>query len=373
MCGLLRSLVTLTFLLLAGMAQANDTLFTVKIPLSENSEQQTTQERFNQALSEAAMYELIRLSGRLDINGADEAQTFLTQPRSWLASYRYQPVKEEGVVVGTQIEFQFDEGRIYDYFQQHGLVIWPFERRPKTLVMGTRQLGGREIRLDQQNLTYLPNLNFHNAAQRMGLPIELPKDTKMWVGATANVKDKKVAYILSEYDSDFLLVFDSSVGVNGQSQFFWKLYRSSGQLLREGQSSEKAVESDLDNLFASLLNYYSQSYRDQADVLDEVNVSIKGLRKLDSLTQIESSLQNEKPLIHHVSLQSLKNYQATFELVYQGDYQYLVSKLRAFSQLKMLSDDAVTGRIEMEWVDAENAPKVVDFGNLASPEDIDAP
>lgn len=348
--------------------QASQELFNVKVALVEPQESETRQQQYDSALAEAARVELIRLTGRLDINEQEEVKGFLTNPRSWLTSYRYLPVKQEGVVVGTEIEFVFDQKRIYQYFQQQNLIIWPSERRPKTLVMGTQQLAGTSVKLDQQRLDFLPTLDFKSSAERLGVPVIVPDNTEMWVTATKVENDKKIAYIISEAQASYLMTFEIINEENGDNQFYWKLYDQTGNLIRDGQASNRLASVNLDNVFANLLSFYSQPYRDQADILGAVTLSVSGLKSVENLTEIEAELARQKPLIHQAKLASIKNNEAVFDVVYQGQYSHLLSRLQQFGNLKLTSENAIISVIKTVWQDDEQKPKVIDFGTYSDPE-----
>lgn len=362
-----RWFVTIGLLFFALQTQANDDLFKVNIRLAELKPDETKKQQYETALAKAARIELIRLTGRLDINEQEEVKDFLAKPQSWLSSYRYLPIKQEGVVVGTQVEFLFDQKRIYDYFQQQNLIIWPMERRPKTLVMGTQKLAGTSVQLDRKGLEFLPNMNYRNSAQRLGIPIKIPDSVEMWVSAKNTASDRKVAYILSEAKAQYLMAFEVVTQVNGDNEFFWKLYNQDGIEVKNGQATNRDARLNLDNVFASLLNYYSQPYRDQAQFLGGITLEVSGLNTVEALTALESQLIKQKPLIHQIRLNSLKNYQAKFDVVYQGDYQHLLTRLHELANIEVETEDAVIGQIRAKWVE-RSVPQVIDLGNLANSE-----
>lgn len=349
--------------LASWQVQAEYSLFKVSVKLKEAESRKA---QYDEAIAKAARIELIRLTGRLDINRQPEVKPFLKKPQNWITSYQYLPIEQEGVVVGNLIEFQFNEKKIYEYFEQQNLLVWPLNLRPKTLVMGTQVLGGSETYLDQQGLKYLPTVDYRNSAGRLGLPIVVPANTKLWTKAKKVEGDKKVAYAISEAKADFLMAYEVFAQTDGTNEFYWKLYNQNGKLVKQGQASNKQTQNNLRNVFASLLNYYSRAYRDQASFLGSVTLEVTNVNSVEQLTELENTLVNLKPLIHQAKLTQLHNFQASFDLIYQGKYEHLLNRLQKVKGLTIEQHDPLTTLIEARW--GKPKRKVIDLRQLGSQE-----
>ncbi|MDX1795900.1 MAG: DUF2066 domain-containing protein [Hydrogenovibrio sp.] len=330
--------------------QAEETLFNVQVPLSDQDSQLTKQQRFDKALAEASRVELMRLTGRLDINEKDEFQELLNNPSDWLSSYSYQSIRQEGVVVGTKIEFLFDRKRIYQYFQKHNLIVWPYDKRPKTLVFGSQALGSNVIKLDYDGLGDNPTLDFREPAKRLGVPVVEPTNSFMWIYPQDEEDPDKIISLLSENQADFLMTYQQEVSVDGDNSFIWQLYDKQGQKVLDGQAVNTESMQNLKTVFARLLNFYSEPYRAQADVLGTVTLVLADINSADQLTAIENKLNGMKPMVHSARLHSLKDHSANFEIVYQGNYSDLVDTVQKFEHVIVTDNDAVIGLIQAKWV-----------------------
>lgn len=336
----------------ASDARAADVLFDVKIPLSDTDTNLSKRQQFEKALSEASRVELMRLTGRLDVNDDDEFQELLQNPKDWLSRYSYQPILQEGVAVGTQIEFSFDQKHIYQYFQKHNLILWPYNNRPKTLVLGSQKLGDDVINLKPDALEDNPSLDYRKPAERLGVPVLEPSAdivSSLWVYPQQNILPEQVVFLESQAKADYLMTYQEELTETGQKSFHWELYDKTGKKVLDGQAEDTPPMDNLRDVFARLLDFYSQGYRAQADVLGSLTLTLDGVTQVENLEAVETALNNLKPVVHSVKLQSLQSYKANFEIIYQGVFSGLLSKIQQIPHVLVTDNDAVIGVVQAKW------------------------
>ncbi len=347
------TLVLLTLLSVSQRALATvsvSNLFEVAIPLTEESQVHLTKKKlFNQALAKAARVELIKLSGRLDIVKTEAALAFLKYPRGYLKSYQYLAVKNEGVVIGQKLLFQFDKKQIYSYFQQNNLVIWPMTERPVTLVYGSQKIEDSVIKISEQNIQELIRLNYQDAAVRLSLPIVIPTNLEPWVFPDKQNPFLNFQGLLESQQANYVMTFQEDLNSKGEKFFAWKLYDLAGEMVKSGSSSNISALINLRDVFATLLQLYSTDYREQADFLNSVVVTVEGINTFERFNQTEKILKKLKPLIHQVRLIKLDHGAAVFELVYQGEHQNFLKQVQGLQGLKFESEDPLTGEMNMVW------------------------
>ncbi|NCN44558.1 MAG: hypothetical protein CO158_06260 [Piscirickettsiaceae bacterium CG_4_9_14_3_um_filter_43_564] len=325
-------------------------LFEIKV-LQEDGESVRSTASFDAVLQDAMKRVLTRLTGSEDILKQADVINLLNQPKTWLKSYRYEPYEIEGVKVGTYLIFQFDEGRLYQTFQKHGWVSWPYQNRPTTLVMGSRLMAGTLVKLTSQNLDYAANMDFRHTAEQLGLPIELDDTGQTWVYPEGQNHSQAVADRMQSSPADYLLSFQVESLVNGRQHYKWQLFSRSGEsvipLVKDMEFD--SANRFYDQVFLTLIQAYSATYRQQADFLGAVTLRFENIDSAAKITRLETLLRKIKPMVHQVKLMSLKGTRATFEADYQGSYTHLLARLQAFEFLKLVDDNALIGRIDFQW------------------------
>lgn len=350
----MRSFVSAVFFILMTFAASSyageqSDLFEVRMLQLDDATEKNAQQALDDSLLKAIRIELIRLTGNPEFLVQPEAETFVQSPKAWLKSYRYEPYEQEGVKVGTWLVFEFDQQRFYRYFQQQGLVIWPMSNRPKTLVMGSQLIAGTLVKLNQSRLSYLPKLNYRNTASQLGLPIETPVQSTDWVYPDADGSNQRVADILQSSDARYLLSFQVISSINGSERYKWQLFNRNGISLLQDDIRNEPEQGYFEETFSELLRLYSASYREQAEFLGSLTLTVDNVQSVEQLTELEKRLKAMKPSVHQVRLTSVEKHQVVFELVYQGEYIRLVNRLAAMPGLVSVRDDAVIGQVNAEW------------------------
>ena len=349
----MRSFVSIVFFMLIthavyGYANQKADLFDVRILQNEAAGSKAS---LDDSLLNAIKIELVRLTGNPEFILQPEAETFVQNPKAWLKSYRYEPYEQDGVRVGTFLVFEFDQERFYDYFQKQGLVIWPYVNRPITYVMGSQLIAGTLVKLNQQNLSYSPRLDFRNKANQLGLPYEVPLNEGQWIYPdSSDGFNPRIPDILQGTDAAYLLSFQSISGMDGSERFKWQLFNRNGQSLLQSESTGSTSYTYFENTLQRLMQAYSASYRAQAEFLGSLTLVVKNITSVDRLTKTEDALKNLKPIVHQARLLGVSENQASFEVVYQGDYNRLLDHLQGMGDLQLIQDDAVIGKVIAKWM-----------------------
>lgn len=349
----MRSFVSIVFFMLIthtvyGYANQKTDLFDVRILQNEAAGSNTS---LDDSLLNAIKIELVRLTGNPEFILQPEAETFIQTPKAWLKSYRYEPYEQDGVRVGTFLVFEFDQERFYDYFQKQGLVIWPYANRPVTYVMGSQLIAGTLVKLNRQNLSYLPKLDFRTKAEQLGLPYDVPSTQGQWIYPdSSDGFNPRIPDILQGSNAAYLLSFQVISGMDGSERFKWQLFNRNGQSLLQAEASEGASYGHFDATLQQLMQTYSASYREQAEFLGSLTLVVKDITSVDRLTRTEEALMSLKPIVHQVRLSSVSEKQATFELVYQGNYNRFLEHLQKIADLQLILDDAVIGKVVAKWM-----------------------
>jgi hypothetical protein len=315
-------------------------------------------------LETALKIELVRLTGDAGFLASDQADTFLQSARSWLRQYRFEAYRQDGVTVGQKLIFTFDDNKLYEAFEQEGMVLWPLEARPSTLVYGSQNRAGQLLKLDAGSLQYLPQLDWHNLVAEMALPMTLAETRQLrsesgagalWVypnfdrSASALVADR-----LQTGQSDYLLSYQLRQYADRPAGLIWQLFDRDGQVLLEQRHqaedrSSEALSSLFRDMMAALTAFYSRPYRNQAQFIGSVALKVEALSSVSQLLKIETALSSLKPVIHDSRLIETNENKAEFELIYQGTYESLLAYLRGMTSVDMVSNDALSGVIVVRW------------------------
>lgn len=349
----MRSFVSIVFFMLIthtvyGYANPKTDLFDVRILQNEAAD---SKKSLDDSLLDAIKIELVRLTGNPEFILQNEAQTFIQNPKAWLKSYRYEPYEQDGVRVGTFLVFEFDQERFYDYFQKQGLVIWPYANRPVTYVMGSQLIAGTLVKLNRQNLSYLPKMDFRNKANQLGLPYEVPSNKGQWIYPdSTDGFNPRIPDLLQGTEASYLLSFQVVSDMDGSERFKWQLFNRNGQSLLQAEASGSSSNVYFEATLQQLMQTYSASYREQAEFLGSLTLVVKNVTSVERLTKAEEALIDLKPIVHQARLSAVSEKQATFEIVYQGDYNRLLEHLQKIDDLQLIQDDAVIGQVIAKWL-----------------------
>lgn len=333
-----------------GLKSTQLNLFSVTLVPTEEQMLLPTSERVTHLVKSAMEAELVRLNGSKRILSTPEAKQFLDNPKIWLKRYRSEPRAVDGVVIGEQWVFEFSEQRLYQAFQKNGLIVWPAEKRPKTLVFGTQVLGNVETRITQSRLQEQPLLDIADTVANFGLEIQVPKESGMWVTPVEISYSDEAASRAEIAGMDYVFAYQFIYDAEGKEFFIWQLFNRNGQVILLGDemtdSPERAFnQQQIQQAFEQVTDYYSRGYHAQASVLGVATLLVENIFNLDDLTKIESELQKSKPKIHSSYLSQFSQAKALFSLTYQGDFDGLVEMLSAFNKVTLVEKDPLTRSI----------------------------
>jgi len=349
---LIKFLTIFTLLFNFSLSAQADDIFKVEISLLELNENLTKKQRFNTALKKAANQILIKLSANLEINSEDEATQFLNNPASWLQSYHYQSIKSEGVAIGQKIIFSFNRKLVYKYFQDNNLIVWPYNRRPVTLVFGMQQFDNYLLAIKQANIDNMPTLDYRDLSKKYALPIKIPETEVVesaWLTPGSQVSEETLSALVTSFLADYIFTFQEIVTSLGDRTFFWKLYDRNGKLVFEGLEGGRLAIVNLEVVFEKLLQFYSKQYKEDAEFLNAASLTVSNVNQFEQVISLEKQLQQLKPIVHKAKLIKMQGDKVEFEIIYQGSYVGFLAKIGAIKQMALTSESAVTGIMEAKW------------------------
>lgn len=326
-------------------------LFQVDVTVSETETKLTQNQRFNQSLKQAARVVLVRLTADLDVVHQNESAEFLKKPRGWLKSFNYRSVKSEGVTIGKKIVFVFDEKLLYRYFEKNNLVVWPANKRAKTLVYGSQKIDNLVVAIHQKTIKNNPKLDYRASAAKLALPIVVPSAGTVTLSPSVTASPQNVARLIRTSGANYLLNFEEEVLSSGKRSFSWKLYNKAGNETLSLRTSKGAGSRHLTRVFETLLDVYSRGYREKSSFLNVISLNIKGVETFETFKKAEEMLGGLKPTVHKIKLVQMQENSAQFELVYQGVYQDFKKKIQRIKQFEIMFDSALTGEMNVVWKD----------------------
>ncbi|MDX1347003.1 MAG: DUF2066 domain-containing protein [Thiomicrorhabdus chilensis] len=303
----------------------------------------------NDKIRQGMRHLLVRLTGDHAILRSQEGKAFVADAKAWLTSYYFEPRKEEGVTVGQNLVLVFDRQRMLKAFQTGQILIWPLSERPKTLVYGSFVQAGSILKLNPETLSYRPDIEFRAYPGLLALPLDFPEGNQGWIYPLAGgAGSSDIQERLIESASQYLLTFQVTKSNSQQYELHWRVYSSSGTELFSGQQQGAQLPALMEAMFDRLMANYSYGYRQNASVLGVATLGINQVASAEQLIELESYLVAQKPTIHQVSLNSIKGQRAEFEVVYQGRYESLVALFSRIDNVRLLSESALTGKVELK-------------------------
>ena len=322
-------------------------MFRVGISLSSFDSKLTKKQKFNQSLKKATDIILVRLTAQIDIQNQDGASEFLKTPSAWLESFHYKSIDREGVSVGNEIVFIFNKKLIYRYFKEKNFVIWPIKKRPTTLVYGVQKKDDLLISVNKETIQNLPTLDFRWLASKFALPILISKSTELDILPSTTVSNDKIISLLRNTTADYLLNFEAEVLSSNQKSFVWKLYNINGEEVLISDRVKGNQYRNLENVFETLLEFYSQSYRDNASYLNSIELVFLDVEGFDQFNLIETKLQELDSLINKIEFISMSDGKIVFKVTFQGGYDEFKQKIVNDESLQVIFES--TDKLELIW------------------------
>jgi hypothetical protein len=326
----------------SAQAQQSFNLFIIEKPLENYQSSQ-----LNGLLQESMRDLLVRVVGGEQILSRPESENYLDSARSWVKRFYFENREADGVVIGQKLVVEFDRDRLLSQFQKDGIHVWPLSHRPKTLMIGQWEQQGLKVNLSYESLQYRIDLDYRDYANLLALPVEIPQNEADFMGLrplsllkksnlSSDLRDLWQAY-------DYVFVFKADV-IGEVSSLQWSLYSiENGEKLLESDETGEGFLPLLQGSFDSLLEIYSQPYREGADSIALMQLEVENLPAYEALYEMERFLSRLKPALHEVRLVKVQGQTATFELVYQGLYADVLKLLERTPNLQMVEDSLYSG------------------------------
>ena len=374
----------------AGLRTQTHALFEVHLIERHGAEPSAAAEPWQAKLKRALKIELQRLTGHTQASQGEQAQFFLQTPQKWLANYRQAPFMQEGVQVGQRWVFEFDADKFYQAFRQNDWVLWPLKARPTTLVLGTHNRGGQKIKLDQNTLQYIPQLQWDHLVGQWALPVYWPEQapnltpdsdaSALWLRPQSAQSDSMVAKErLAQTGLDHLLTYEWVQVPNQPSKLVWQLFDRQGQALMFQQiqapsQASRPLQSMINRMFGQVSAFYSKPFRADADFIGSVQLTLNKVFTFQQVQALEAMFEQQKPQIEQVRLLKTWPQAVQFELVYQGNFEALLQTLNALSAIEVRQASAHTSQIVAQWrhdwrMQDMDWPQVV-FGFFNQPDSV---
>jgi len=352
-------------------------LYQVVLPqdFTEKQTRQTTKvaPSLDAQLREGMAKLLIRLTGNRQVVFRSAYRPFLQAPKKWLKQYTFKPRLEEGVQVGQDLILDFDRERILQQFQKSDLMVWPYELRPKILVLGEYEVAGSKVLLNLEGIKQHLNLAFQPVADALGLPIQLFKGQSnpssfMWQSQWSFQRIAPILQSLAQTNGVSGILLFSLKSLPSGYALTYEFFDPKLQQLPEHTLNEIVLPKTLtgielkklyQRMFSEVAEYLSAPYRVQASVLGEVLLTVVASENAkksftpEQVFKIERTLQGLKPTLHDAKLTQLNAKTLQFEMTYQGQFERMLEVLAQKSQLYLVSADALTGEVKMQLTKPE--------------------
>jgi hypothetical protein len=313
-----------------------------------------------QALQEALEATLLKLTGDSQLDGHPVVNQALRNVRDYVVQYGYQQDDQ------LWLWAQFDQSQVDRLIQEAGSGIWS-NLRPKLLVWLVGENDDLQRQLFAADSEAIVVQQLKNAAQRRGLPIQLPlldlndSMTVSVIDVWARFMDT-ISFASTRYSPDGTVVArfyrtDPSMITEQQPEAWsgdWTLHigelRWSGSVRAMDRSEIGAL------IIADVTDQLAARYRigSQTDTLQDWTVTIENLHKLEHTIAAEQLLA-AMPAVLNVQLVSYNGRAAQYVLRLQTDPARIRQAMDLSPQLEALMSDETPDANEQaarfRWVD----------------------
>ena len=179
------------------------------------------------------------------------------------------------------------------------------------------------------------------------MPILIPKPTELEVLPSTTVSNDKIIYLLKNTTADYLLNFEAEILSSNQKSFVWKLYNINGEEVLISDRVKGNQYRNLENVFETLLEFYSQNYRDNASYLNSIELVFLDVEGFDQFNLIETKLQELDSLINKIEFISMSDGKIVFKVTFQGGYNEFKQKIVDDESLQVTFDSM--DKLELIW------------------------
>ncbi len=342
------------------ISDKNGSLVLVKTPTSQKALTAKGVKKSQQALDGAIALGmetlLVKITGQKSFLGSAVAQGYLKNPKSWLDRYDLKPRTEEGVQVGQDIVLQFSAARLNVAFKQHRVSIWPLEKRPTTLVMGSYLQQGELLKLTQDKMYYRVDIEFRDYPQKMALPVNLPESSELWVYPVSPERSNStISEVLLTTNHDYLLSFKLQVLDGSKYTLSWYLFAPSGVVFAKGERSGTNQHQLLETMFGQVMQRYALFSQKNSSETQNLTLNVSNITKAGQILMVEAQLKANHLMIKSARLLSIQSGLAQYEIEYHGDYQKVVNWIRQWQLTDFVSQSK-----NLHQVDVTLNPKFYD-------------
>ena len=313
-----------------------------------------------QTLDDAMALLLVRLTGQKSFLNSRVAQAYLKSPKSWLKTYDITPRLEDGVTIGKNIVYSFDEAKLRKEFHQRFVPIWPLASRPTTVVEGALVQGGDLIQLDQNVLQYRLDADFRAYPKKIRLPILLPVTQlnpllmRSDLPADSGKTNSVIQALLANLNQPFLLRFKVVINGSQTNHLTWALYNNMGEQVLAGEQQGQVILALMDQMFDQVATYYVERYKSSRQLEEGVLKKQPILLNIHNITQLEEAmfferLLTEQPkMIRSVTLVSMQAGQVQYRITPQMSYQAILNWIQRWPQSVLVDSFPAKQIIELD-------------------------
>lgn len=318
---------------------------------SEKLVRNQSKEQRDEAMKNALVEVLAKVSGRPDVGTLPDIMTAVEKSGNYVQQYQYLKIPDKGylsteAVQGSQlIKMRFDEQAVNKLLQKNNLPVWG-RTRPTTLVwLAVEQDGARFLigSNSQEEIRFA----LDNDAKRRGVAVVLPLlDTedqqKLSFADVWNNNQEPVFQASHRYQAEAILVGKMNLSANDSWQGRWVLYEGGQGLSWNAQSASvnQLLDTGVLGTLEILGSRYAQVYDDSAPSV--FNIAIVDVKTLEQFARVNKYLQSLEQVkgfyASHVDRNSV-----TFRLDIRGNSKGLVQTISLGNVLATVGTPADRG------------------------------
>lgn len=350
-----RCLAALVLFILAAQAWAADVDGLYQASVAVQS--QGAEER-DQAVGEALLEVLVKLTGRTDIGTHAGIQTALATPTRFVQQFRYLSESAPGAQApGLLLAVHFDPAALTDLLRQHELPLWG-RARPSTLLWLAVERKGRRELIGAHSASDLAGW-VTAQAQRRGLPLQLPlldltdqaglSPADVWGGF-----EDSILRASARYQTEAVLagrVYAARGGWQGR----WILFQGETREQWEvtGEDARAVLEAGVDGASSRLAQRFAQVLG--SGIRDAVLVDVYEVRTLADYSRAVKALESLSP-VQAVRPAGLHGETVTFRLETRGGLPAVIQAVRLGRSFVPV-ERTVTAPVEPEDAQMAAAPE----------------
>ena len=304
--------------------------FNITLPY-DLKQNQSTDLKVRQTASRAMELLLLRVTGQNRLLESSLGQRYVTQAKSWLANYNIKPRYADGVVVGKNIQLQFDAARLKKSLTDQHVKLWAAGQRPKTMVMGIFVQQGQLQKLTDEKLSYRIDVDCRRYPAHLKLPFSVAETEKNWVFPVEPSNNRSlIQEVLLASDNQNLLSFKMVSRANQQYELSWYLFNLSGSAIGQASVKGKNRQKLLRQMFVEAMQIYARQNSVVTVTKNQLLLNLNQVTSGDLVTYLENEIGQQQPLVQSANLVKLSSGTAQIQIEYQGEQESLLSWLSSW-------------------------------------------